>query len=84
MRSLYWALSSMSPMGYGDGPRAITDLEFALSIIVQAAASSSSSPALVLPRPPSSLLLPCPPLISPAPQGAAPLHDMRARACVGR
>ena len=32
IKSLYWALSTTSSLGYGEGPRAHTDAEFVMSI----------------------------------------------------
>ena len=37
IRCLYWALSTTSSLGYGEGPRAHTDAEFLMSIFCQVA-----------------------------------------------
>jgi len=35
LRTCYWAMATMSSMGYGDSPRASTDLEYFYSILAQ-------------------------------------------------
>ena len=35
LRTLYWALSTMSSLGYGSGPSAHTNAEYLLSVFVQ-------------------------------------------------